>query len=142
MIPHLSALSLPSSRLFTAATLQQSEYALLSQCLPSHLSGSPSQDAREARLSLRDCRALLKYLQRDKRAVVADSENEVGGEMCFPGEATRTDACLTQVYKVNDSPEEALAATVTEADKGTVAIQSTLSKLDVQIDEINGQIAG
>jgi hypothetical protein len=45
-----------------------------------------------------------------------------------------------QVYKLIDSPEEAVTTVVTEADKGTVAIMSTLTKLEDQIAEINAQI--
>jgi Na+/phosphate symporter len=45
-----------------------------------------------------------------------------------------------QVYKLIDSPEEAVTTVVTEADKGTVAIMSTLTKLEDQITEINDQI--
>jgi hypothetical protein len=56
-----------------------------------------------------------------------------------------TDAHFTltadiQVYKLIDAPEEAVTAVVTEADLGTIAIMSTLTKLENQVTEITEQI--
>ncbi|GHJ84560.1 hypothetical protein NliqN6_0962 [Naganishia liquefaciens] len=71
-------------------------------------------------LSLRDARVLLKYLQRDKHLLVGDTS----GEVC----------------KIVLDTAEYASASITEADKGTVAILSTLDKLDRQIEEVSKEI--
>ncbi|KAJ9104636.1 hypothetical protein QFC21_002134 [Naganishia friedmannii] len=71
-------------------------------------------------LSKRDAKALLKYLKRDKRVLVSDS--------------------LEEVYKIVLDETEYSSAGLTDADKGTVAILSTLDKLDRQIDAVSKEI--
>lgn len=45
-----------------------------------------------------------------------------------------------QVYKVVLDETEYASAVITEADKGTVAILSTLDKLDRQVEEVSNEI--
>jgi len=117
-----TAPALPTSRLFTAQTFQRSPYALLASCLPSHVSGKERKAVEsEDRLSLGDCKVVLRYLQRDKKVMVTDADR--------------------QVYKLIDAPEEAVTAVVTEADLGTIAIMSTLTKLENQVAEITEHLS-
>ncbi|KAJ9113220.1 hypothetical protein QFC22_006059 [Naganishia vaughanmartiniae] len=71
-------------------------------------------------LSKRDAKVLLKYLKRDKRVLVSDASEEV--------------------YKIVLDEAEYSSSALTDADKGTVAILSTLDKLDRQIEAVSKEI--
>ncbi|KAJ9098944.1 hypothetical protein QFC19_006168 [Naganishia cerealis] len=86
--------------------------------LPSKLSLNKGKGVE---LSKRDAQLLLKYLKRDKKVLVSDS--------------------LEEVYKIVLDEAEYSSATLTDADKGTVAILSTLDKLDRQVEAVSKEIS-
>ncbi|KAJ9107977.1 hypothetical protein QFC20_003662 [Naganishia adeliensis] len=85
--------------------------------LPSRLKRNK---ARGVDLSSRDALILLKYLQRDKGVLVS--------------------AAVGEVYKISMEEGTSETTTLTEADKGTVAIMTTLEKLDRQVEEVTREI--
>ncbi|KAJ9119948.1 hypothetical protein QFC24_005431 [Naganishia onofrii] len=87
------------------------------QLLPSHLR---HRRGKGVDLSVRDGKVLLKYLKRDKKVLVSDS--------------------LDEVYKIVLDEAEYASAALTDADKGTIAILSTLDKLDRQIEALSTEI--
>ena len=101
-------------------------------------------------LSERDCKILLRYLERDKKVLVADEKGEVRHDVyelsrgrrhwILISSVTFSLLPLVQVYKIVPLGTDANEVQVTEADRGTVAIMATLDKLDKQIEGIHQEL--
>ncbi|KAG7549003.1 hypothetical protein FFLO_03116 [Filobasidium floriforme] len=107
----------PSAHLLTTSSFL-SRYSTM--VLPSCSRSGSSKDQEQVGISERDCKILLRYLQRDKKVLVADEKGEV--------------------YKIVPLGTDPSDVKVTEADRGTVAIMATLDKLDRQIEGIHEEM--
>jgi hypothetical protein len=88
----------------------------------------------DASLSDTDIKVLIKYLERDKQALVVDKG------VCVEYFHILATVLTLDPQVIKFVEGEALTGEVTEIDRGVVEMKSTIEKLNSQVDEIQRQI--